>query len=290
MYSQYDKGEDNYSDFLRNIKVNTNFISTNFFQRIWYIWCLTRKPNTYSESFFKKNKDRINAETEDIRKCILAVITCQVNKLASRDTLITSQLLPMFGSVNPAERSFWNVSSQVLRNKYSDCLAAAPKIYFKYFTKTFIEAFFLVLSTGTSSYERERSLFWLNYIDQIEEIKIGVTSYRDEVFRRKLSQLPGDTRMYMAFYETCKMSIYCSSNPAALLMKINNVLAIEFTENGNAAYLYHKNNEFAQKLFNRKAIYNVSDLKIQSESYGFIDRIIHNGYWQSAAEWTLNRI
>ena len=75
IYSKLDKGEDNYQDFLRNIKINTNFLSTNFFQDIWYIWCLTRKPNTYSDNFFKINKTRINAEREDVRKCILAVIT-----------------------------------------------------------------------------------------------------------------------------------------------------------------------------------------------------------------------
>ncbi len=287
MFSQYDKGEDNYLDFLRNLKVNTNFISTKFFQEIWNVWCISRKANSYSESFLKKNKDRINAETEDIRKCLLAVITCQINKLKSRDSLITSQLLPMFGSVNPAERYFWNVSSQALRSKYLNFLDAAPKIYFKYFTKTFIEAFFLVLSAGSSAYERERSIFWLNYIDQIEEIKIGVTSYKDEIFRSKLSQLPGDTRMYMAFYKTCRINIYSSSNPAALLMKINSVLAIEFTENGNAAYLYHKDNEFAQKLFNSKQVDDVSEFKRQDQNYGFFDRIIHNGYWQGKADLIL---
>ncbi len=287
IFSQYDRGEDNYPDFLRNLKINTNFISTKFFQEIWNVWCISRKADSYSESFLKKNKDRINTETEDVRKCLLAVITCQINKLKARDSLITSHLLPMFDSVNPAERSFWNVSSQALRSKYSDFLDTAPKIYFKYFTKTFIEAFFHVLSSGTSAYERERSIFWLNYIDQIEEIKIGVTSYKDEVFRSKLSQLPGDTRMYMSFYKNCKINIYSSTNPAALLMKINSVLAIEFTENGNAAYLYHKGNEFAQKLFNSKQVDDVSDFKRQDQNYGFFDRIVHNGYWQYKADLIL---
>ncbi len=289
MYSQYDRGEDNYSDFLRNIKINTNFISTNFFQEIWYIWCLTRKVNTYSESFFKKNKDRINAEREDVRKCILAVTTCQVNKLASRDTLITSCLLPLFGSVNPADKAFWEVSTQELKTTYSSFLNEAPKIYYKYFTKTFLEAFFLVLSSGGSAYEKERSIFWLKYIDQIEEFKIGVTDYKDQVLRRRLSQLPGDSRMYMTFYRNCKIRIYKDSDPAALLMKLNKVMAIEFTENGNAAYLYRKDNEFAQKLFNRYQVGGVTDFKYQNSSYGFIDRIIHNGYWQGKADWTLRR-
>lgn len=289
LYSQYDKGEDNYPDFLRNIKVNTNFISTKFFQEIWYIWCLTRKANTYSESFFKNNKDRINAEREDIRKCILAVVTCQVNKLPSRESLITTQLLPLFGSVNPADRVFWEVSTPELKSAYVSYLEQAPKIYYKYFTKTFLEAFFLVLSSGGSAYEKERSIFWLKYIDSIEEFKIGVTDYKDRVLRSRLSQLPGDARMYMAFYKNCKIRIYKDSDPAALLMKLNNVLAIEFTENGNAAYLYRKDNEFAQKLFNRYQVDGVTDLKYQNSQYGFIDRIIHNGYWQGKADWALRR-
>lgn len=289
VYSQYDKGEDNYTDFLRNIKINTNFISTKFFQEMWYEWCLTRKPDTYSEEFMKNNKDRINAEREDFRKCILAVITCQVNKLKVRDTIITNQLLPMFGSVNPTDRVFWEVSSQDFKTVYGDYLSSAPKIYYKYFTKTFIEAFFLVLSSGGSSYERERAVFWLKYIDQIEDFKIGVTSYKDSVLRRRLCQLPGDTQMYMDFYKKCKINIYRDNDPAVLLMKINNVLAIEFTENGNAAYLYRKNHEFAEKLFKRYQVDSVSDFKFQNSAYGFIDRIIHRGYWQQGAAWTLRR-
>lgn len=90
--------------------------------------------------------------------------------------------------------------------------------------------------------------------------------------------------MYMAFYKNCKIRIYKDSDPAAILMKLNNVLAIEFTENGNAAYLYQKNHEFAQKLFNRYQVHGVTDFKYQIPSYGFIDRIIHNGYWQGNAD------
>lgn len=289
-YSQYDRGEDNYPDFLRNLKINTNFISTKFFQEIWYIWCISRKPNTYSESFFKNNKDRINSEREDYRKCLLAVITCQINKLNSRDFLITTHLLPMFGSVNPTDKDFWEISNSKLKTTYSAFLNQAPKIYYKYFTKTFLNAFFHVLSTGASSYETQRSLFWLKYIDQIEEIKIGVTDYKDEIFRRKLSQLPGDTRMYMAFYRKCYIRICKDSDPAALLMKLNKVMAIEFTENGNAAYLYRKDSEFAQKLFNSTQVYEVSYFKYQNSNYGFIDRIIHKGYWQGKADWFLKRL
>lgn len=289
IYGQYDKGEDNYSDFLRNIKLNTNFISTKFFQEMWYIWCITRKPSTFTETFLKNNKDRINTEREDIRKCLLAVITCQVNTLASRETIITNQLLPMFGSVNPADHSFWEVSSDELKTQYSAFLDKAPKIYYKYFTKTFLEAFFLVLSSGNSVYEKERAIFWLKYIDKIEEFKIGVTDYKDRILRNRLAQLPGDTRMYMAFYKNCKIRIYKDSDPAAILMKLNNVLAIEFTENANAAYLYQKNHEFAQKLFNRYQVDGVTDFKYQISSYGFIDRIIHKGYWQGNADWLLRR-
>lgn len=289
IYSQYDSGESDYKDFLRNIKVNTNFISTNFFQDIWYIWCLTRKPYTYSELFFKNNKNRINSEREDVRKCILAVITCQANKLPSRDTLITRQLLPMFGSVNPADKTFWEVSSTRLKTNFISFLNETPKIYYKYFTKTFLEAFFHVLSSGDSEYEKQRSIFWLKYLDRIEEFKIGVTYHKDQILQNKLSQFPGDKQMYMSFYKNCKIRIYRDNDPAALLMKINNLLAIEFTENGNAAYLYRKNNEFAQSLFNRFQVDGVSDFKHQKYAYGFICRIIHRGYWQYDADRALSR-
>ena len=126
----------------------------------------------------------------------MAVISCQVNKLPSRETLITNQLLPLFGSVNPADSAFWEITSNELKNQYFSYLTQAPKIYYKYFTKTFLEAFFLVLSSGTSAYEKERAIFWLKYIDQIEEFKIGVTDYKDRILRNRLAQLPGDTRMY----------------------------------------------------------------------------------------------
>ena len=289
LYSQYDKGEDNYPDFLRNIKVNTNFISTKFFQEMWWVWCITRKPNTYSEIFLNKNKERLNTEQEDIRKCLLAVISCQVNKQPSREALITNQLLPLFGSVNPADSVFWEISSNELKNQYAIYLTQAPKIYYKYFTKTFLEAFFLVLSSGTSEYEKERAIFWLKYIDQIEEFKIGVTDYKDCILRNRLAQLSGDTRMYMAFYKNCKIRIYKDSAPAAILMKLNSVLAIEFTENANAVYLYQKNHEFAQELFNKYQVDDVSDFKCRMPSYGFIKRIIHNGNWQGNADWTLRK-
>lgn len=288
-FNQYDKGEENYSDFLRNIKLNTNFISTKFFQEMWYIWCITRKPSTFTESFVKNNKDRINSEREDIRKCLLAVITCQINTLASRETIITNQILPMFGSVNPTDHSFWEITSDELKTKYFTFLDKAPKIYYKYFTKTFLEAFFLVLSSGNSIYEKERAIFWLKYIDIIEDFKIGVTDSKDHILRKRLAQLPGDTRMYMAFYKNCKIEIYRDSDPAAILMKLNNILAIEFTENGNAAYLYQKNHEEAQKLFNSDYVMSVTCFKYQFRSYGFIDRIIHNGYWQGNADWLLSR-
>lgn len=287
VFFQHDRGEDNYPDFLRNQQINVNFISTKFFQDMWSAWCLSRKASTYSKPFLNKNKDRINSEKRDVRKCILAVITCRINTLSSRDELITTQLLPMFGSVNPADISFWNVSSQELRSTYSEYLIQAPKIYYKYFTKTFLEAFFYVLSNGDSSYEQERSLFWLKYIDDIEDIKIGVTTYKDRILRKRLLQLPGDSQMYMSFYNNCMIRINRDNDPAALLMKLKNVLAIEFTDNGNAAYLYRKDNGIAQNLFERHYVTDVSEFKNQTSMYGFIDRIIHRGYWQGSADWTL---
>ena len=301
MYSQFDIGEINYSEFLRNIKINSNFISTKFFQKLWYVWCITRKPNTYSEAFLEKNKNRINAESPDVRKCLLAVITYQINKLPAGENLIKNQLLPMFGSVNPTDKSYWEISSEDFKSQYATELNAAPRIYYKYFTKTFLDNFFYVLSSGSSSYETQRAIFWMKYIDKIEDFKIAVTQNKDRIIQNRLSQLPGDTRMYLSFYRKCKIKIYRDNDPAAILIKLNDILAIEFTETGNAAYLYQKNHEFAKSLFNRYQVNGVSDFKISKDElnslskynllvkYGFLERILHNGYWQYNAESILEK-
>lgn len=287
LYTQYDNKEVDYVQFLKNIKINANFISTKFFQEMWSVWCMTRNSSTYSEAFFKNNKGLINSEKEDKRKCILAVITCKVNQIKAKE-IIVNHLLPMFGSVNPAENSYWMVSSNTLNKSYKKYLEEAPKIYYKYFSKTFLESFFFVLSNADEFYEQQRSTFWLKYINEIEDFKIAVTEEKDKELRKNLSKLPGNNQLYMKFYENCKISIRKNNNPAALLMKIKNILAIEFTEYGNAVYLYKKDHAFSKDMFNKKHVERVSNFK--KANVNFIGSIPHSGHWQASIDRELLKL
>ena len=278
-----DSGETDFSNFLQNIKLNPFFISTKFYQELWPAWCVSRKADSYTESFLKENKTRINAESEDYRKCILAVITCKIYSRKNED-LIKNSLIPFFGTSNPAEPNFWTVSNENLRKNYQQ-LQQAPIIYYKYFTKQFLEIFFDALATGNynNSVQTERSLYWEKYIDEIEDFRIAVTSKFDKILRSQFSKMPGDVQMYINFYKNKKVSISVDSSPASFIMKIRKYMIVEYTEYGNAGYMYYKSSNIANEVFSKQYLEDSRDLKNYHDNSGVestLRKIIHDVGWQ----------
>lgn len=133
--------------------------------------------------------------------------------------------------------------------------------------------------------DAQRKQFWLKYIKDIERIRIAgskVTKQRMSADPRLLQLLQG--KFILGTNNT-------RSDTSAIIMQIRGKVYIEFSEKGNALYVYEEQSLPVEKLFSRTAIQGINYLKqtymnqlIEIESWdewhNEYGRMVHIGEWE----------
>ena len=133
--------------------------------------------------------------------------------------------------------------------------------------------------------DAQRKMFWLKYIMDIEKIRIAgskITKQRMSADSRLLQLLQGKF-------------ILCTNNTksdtSAIIMQIRGKVYIEFSEKGNALYVYQEQNIPVEKLFSRTTIQGINTLKqtymnqlveieARGEYHNEYGRMVHIGEWE----------
>lgn len=144
-----------------------------------------------------------------------------------------------------------------------------------------IEVFFEYIS------EPERKKYWLKWSTAVKDFKI-VGSY---AFRYRLAHDHRVKDVYQSFFIPLDSG---KDTTAALVLYIKDRVFVEFSEIGNALYIYKKDDPFLEsKFYNKKIIKSISDLKktnwhmVAIQSYqnywSFRDdgKLLHIGNWQN---------
>lgn len=141
--------------------------------------------------------------------------------------------------------------------------------------------------------EVERKQFWLKYIKQIDKIRI-VGSKVTKQFMNSDSILSTLTK------EKFILATNTMSDLSAIIMQIRDKVYIEFSEMGNALYVYDKEHLPSEKIFSYKSIRTITDLKqthlgmlIEIDSWGDYHneygRLFHKGDWQSRLAYYISK-
>lgn len=113
-----------------------------------------------------------------------------------------------------------------------------------------------------------RKIFWLKYIKDIEKIRIAgsrVTKQTMSTDMRLMQLLHG--KFILGTNNT-------KSDTSAIIMQIRGKIYIEFSEKGNALYVYQEHNLPISKLFSCFVIQSINSLKKTN-----MDQLIDTSYW-----------
>lgn len=133
--------------------------------------------------------------------------------------------------------------------------------------------------------DSQRKQFWLKYIKDIERIRIAgskVTKQRMNTDPRLVQLLQG--KFILGTNNT-------RSDTSAIIMQIRGKVYVEFSEKGNALYVYQEQELPVEKLFSRTTIQSINSLKqtymnqlIEIESWdewhNEYGRMVHIGEWE----------
>lgn len=133
--------------------------------------------------------------------------------------------------------------------------------------------------------EPQRKMFWLNYIKEINRIRI----VGSKIIEQKMGE---DQRLLQLLQGKFILATNTMSTVSAIIMQIRDKVYIEFSENGNALYVYDKEHLSSEKVFSCKSIHTITDLKqtylgmlIEIKPWGEYHneygRLFHKGDWQS---------
>lgn len=117
-------------------------------------------------------------------------------------------------------------------------------------------------------YDPRRKIFWLKYIKDIEKIRIAgsrVTKQTMSTDMRLMQLLHG--KFILGTNNT-------KSDTSAIIMQIRGKIYIEFSEKGNALYVYQEHNLPIIKLFSCFAIQSINSLKKTN-----MNQLIDTSYW-----------
>lgn len=155
------------------------------------------------------------------------------------------------------------------------------RMVFGWVTREHLRMFFEIIS-GRHGAMKDRFSFWSQYIEQITFTKL-VFGPTTQIQRRKNPEIKKLFEEEDGVY-----SLLNSSNRDldAFIIQINNYVFVEFSMNGNAAFIYeHKNMPFG--LNDRKMNDNTFGNGLKSAQQ---DKIIHNGDWQFSTKNRLMRL
>lgn len=206
------------------------------------------------------------------RNSILAALLTRYYK--SNHRLITHSVL------KHTALNIWG-SPQLKTSKNTWLVNVSPEVVsmvLRWFAKDDLEHFFKLLKTE-KGVDQRRLDFWIEYVDQISFTKIVLgrdaqwnssTDFRN--FRNenkgRLSEL---------------LSATASNN--AFIMQIKDYWFVEFSETGNACYVYHENSLPFDPSERRL------DLKLELKSdMDAEEKIFHRGDWETKAQYILRRL
>lgn len=155
------------------------------------------------------------------------------------------------------------------------------RMVFNWVNHEHLRLFFEIIS-GRHGARKDRFEFWSQYIEQITFTKLvfGATTQRQKQLNPEIRKL---------FVEEEGVYAALTSNNEdldAFIIQIENYIFVEFSMNGNAAFIY-KINEMQ---------FNLNDRKMNDKAYGNglkaaqQDKIIHNHNWQVAARSRLMKL
>jgi hypothetical protein len=151
----------------------------------------------------------------------------------------------------------------------------AAQRYLSWLARDSIIFFFNTILPNTSE-NRRRKDFWLRYQDQIKDFQVAVS--HDDALKVKASPQT---------HEVLSFSLVDHPTTSAFLMKFEgyggNFLIVEFSETGNAAYVFNFKEFESKGVTLRTRRFDLrSHLKFDKTH-----RIIHNGRWEPAARFML---
>lgn len=154
------------------------------------------------------------------------------------------------------------------------------RMVFGWVTREHLRMFFEIIS-GRHGAMKDRFSFWSQYIEQITFTKL-VFGSTTQIQRRKNPEIKKLFEEEDGVY-----SLLSSSNRDldAFIIQINNYVFVEFSMNGNAAFIYeHRNMPFS-----------LNDRRMNDSTFNGLksaqqDKIIHNGDWQFSTKSRLMRL
>lgn len=171
-------------------------------------------------------------------------------------------------------------------------LKRAMQLVNMWFAQQIIESFFEICVQ-----DKDRKLFWLNYVDKISGFKIvGSTAIK----RTLQSNSKIESMFLRHFIETNSYS----SQTSALVLFVKNKMMVEFSDTG-ALYVYNQTHPMVKTVINapRNGIASTNDLKMPTMDnlvekdywgnysvYNEQGRMSHAGYWQQRLKGWLNQM
>lgn len=258
-------------------------ISYNYFSGVIYSYFSFR----FSENEAFKDLERVldmhnNSFTD---KCVIPLFVVKKKNLSSswKENLQALAKRRIGDCENDAA---WSFSTNVEMER-SVRLKEAQKKLRMWANEEFMRLFF----ERCNDMNADRKNFWIRYVNQIERIRIaGPKDFEESIKSSPILK----AQMLDKFILTQKTA---NQRLLAIIMQIRGKVYVEFSETGNALYVYEKKQllqlQIKSDLFSCKNISEVRDLKqpslpmvMEKTRYGYIQheygKLVHNGDWQGS--------
>jgi hypothetical protein len=232
---------------------------------------LLRLPRISDEAFFPLIPAMLQLAVQHPQETdnIIAALLTRYEKSTARE--IAHEELKQLALMH------WQNPQIKMANRWALVPEEVRKMVLHWFAMADLQHFFSLLQ-GAGGVDRDRLNYWLRFVDQIGYTRIVLggdaianqhPNYID--FRAKnkgrFSSLHGGDSANNAF-----------------IMRIGNYYFVEFSGKGNACYVYE---EGRLPFSPASTSFTVLNLKHKNAA---TDRIIHNGSWQTGADWSLKRL
>lgn len=219
-------------------------------------------------------------------KSVIPLFVAQKKRLStsSKEALEALSKLRIGDCENNAK---WSLPAEVETERH-ELLNEAQKLIRFWTNEKYISLFFEKCVD-----EVERKQFWLKYIKQIDRIRI-VGSRVTKHF------MNSDSILRTLTNDKFILATNTMSNVSAIIMQIRDKVYVEFSEMGNALYVYDKEHLPNENIFSCKAIRTITDLKQTylgmlvvikdwGEYHNDYGRLFHKGDWQSRLAYYISK-
>lgn len=162
-------------------------------------------------------------------------------------------------------------------SRWSLVSESVVKMVQSWFAKADLEHFFKLLQ-GEGQVDQERLDYWLRFVEQISYTRIVMG---DRAFNNKNIEYIEFRKKNAGRFSQLKSP---NDQNNAFILQIGQYFFVEFSQKGNACYVYQVTNQ----PFNPETrLLTVNNLK---STFHALERIIHNGQWQYKADYQLARL